>query len=87
MIAASHMVWVGKTSLELLGVFPQVVQQSGCVALLFGSKGGGKSGGTFCHAPQMLAEKLRHARSISIALCPKNRLPLMSFLPVCIGSS
>ena len=38
---------VTKAHAELVGVFPQVVQESGRVTLLRGPEGGGKSGGLF----------------------------------------
>jgi hypothetical protein len=66
--------------LELIGVFPQVVQQSGGVALLFGTEGGGKPTGLLSHATQVVTEKLGNARTVGIGAVPEKRIAVDRFL-------
>jgi hypothetical protein len=73
-VVAARLARVKQTPLELIGVFPQVMQESGRVALFFGPKGGGKSASLLRHAPQVLTEEFRNARSIGVGAMPEESI-------------
>jgi hypothetical protein len=78
-VIAPRLARVAQTPLKLIGVFPQVVQKSGCVALLFGPKGRGKSAGLLCHAPQVLAQGFWNARPVGIGAVPEELITRHAF--------
>ena len=52
--------------LELIGVFPQIVQERGSAGLLSGAERRGEALRQVRHATEMIAKQFRHARTVGI---------------------